>query len=195
MDSFACIVLAAGKSARFGRDKRQIRNAEGKTLLEMTLSSIPAIFQQRILVLHPGDETLGKIYENDWQVIYAELATQGMGHSIASAITLVTDGIAALIALADMPLVLPETYRLLQQAAQIDHIVVPFFEQQRGNPVMIGRQFFSTLAKLEGDSGARQLMQQHPELMVRLNVSDPGILRDADTPEALVEIPGFHALI
>ena len=189
--SFACIVLAAGKSTRFGRDKRQIKNAKGKALLQLTLESIPPIFRQRILVLHPGDETLGANYEKNWQVIYAELAIHGMGCSIAAAITQVTDCAGALIALADMPLVMPETYSLLQQAAEPDRMVVPFFEQQRGNPVMIGRQFFQELAELKGDSGARQLMQQYPELVDRLDVTDPGVLRDIDTLAELQLIPGF----
>ncbi len=190
--SFACIVLAAGRSTRFGRDKRQIKNNAGQTLLDLTLASIPAIFQQRILVLHPGDEALGAHYENNWQVIYAELAKYGMGYSIAAAIPQVKDCAAALIALADMPLVLRQTYSLLQQAAAPDRIVVPFFEEQRGNPVMIGSHFFAQLADLKGDSGARQLMQQHPECIDRLEVTDAGILRDVDTQDELVVIPGFH---
>jgi molybdenum cofactor cytidylyltransferase len=192
--SFACIVLAAGKSTRFGRDKRQIRNDSGQTLLDLTLNSIPPIFRQRLLVLHPGDETLGARYENNWQVIYAGMAVHGMGHSIAAAISQVSDCTAALIALADMPLVLPETYSLLQQAAEPGRIVVPYFAQQRGNPVMIGSQLFPQLAELKGDSGARQLMQRHAELVDRLEVADPGILRDVDTQEELLLIPGFGSM-
>jgi molybdenum cofactor cytidylyltransferase len=195
MTPVACIVLAAGSSTRFGSDKRQSKNTDGRTLLEMTLSSIPAIFQQRILVLHPGDETLAAshpmLHEKNWQIIYAEFAAQGMGASIAAAITHVADCAATLIVLADMPLVLPETYAMLVNAAGPDRIVVPFFDGQRGNPVVIGRQFFSKLAELKGDSGARQLMQQYPALVERVDVRDAGILRDIDTPAALLEIPGF----
>jgi molybdenum cofactor cytidylyltransferase len=85
-----------------------------------------------------------------------------------------------------------ETYVMLAKAARPDRIVTPYFSEQRGNPVVIGRQFFSRLAELKGDSGARQLMQQHPELVEKLDVGDPGILRDIDTPAALLQMPGFN---
>ena len=189
--SFACIILAAGRSTRFGGDKRQIKSDAGQTLLDLTLKSIPPTFQQRLLVLHPGDEALGATYEKTWHVIYAGMAIHGMGHSIAAAISQIGDCTAALIVLADMPLVLPETYISLQQAAKPDRIVIPFFAKQRGNPVMIGSQFFPQLSELKGDSGARQLMHQHPELVERLDVTDPGVLRDVDTVEELLLIPGF----
>jgi molybdenum cofactor cytidylyltransferase len=195
MTSVACIVLAAGTSTRFGRDKREVRNAEGETLLGMTLRNIPPVFTQRILVLHRADEEIGARYEMDWQVIYAGRASEGMGQSIAEAISHVRNCTACLIALGDMPLVQADTYVLLRDAARPDRILVPFFEQKRGNPVMIGSDFFAQLRNLEGDSGARQLMLRHPQLVERLDVQDPGILKDMDTPEELSRIPGFGQLL
>ena len=189
--SLACIVLAAGSARRFGADKRQVQNDEGRTLLDLTLASIPTIFTQRILVLHPGDEAIAAVYEAHWQIVYAEFAHHGMGHSIAAAAKHAGDCTAVLIALADMPLVSPTTFMLLAEAARPDRIVVPFFDQQRGNPVVIGRDFLGELAELKGDTGARQLMQQHPEVVVRLQVSDAGVLRDIDTPAELQSVSGF----
>jgi molybdenum cofactor cytidylyltransferase len=190
--SLACIVLAAGNSTRFGHDKRQVRNNEGQTLLGLTLKSIPSYFKQRLLVLHKGDEAIAAEQDASWQIVYAEFAEHGMGYSIAAAVAHIADCSAVVIALADMPLVSPATFTALAKAARPDRIVVPFFEDQRGNPVVIGSDFFAKLAELKGDRGARQLMQQHPELVVRLDVDDPGVLRDIDTPEELLSIPGFR---
>ncbi|MGA7779576.1 MAG: nucleotidyltransferase family protein, partial [Paraburkholderia sp.] len=39
------------------------------------------------------------------------------------------------------------------------------------------------LRALDGDTGARALLTEHP--VARLDVDDPGILRDVDTPEDL----------
>lgn len=190
-NSLACIVLAAGNSSRFGSDKRLARNNQGKTLLALTLQSIPSDFRQRMLVLHPGDEAIASAHAADWQIVYAAFSQQGMGNSLAAAIPLIADCSAVLVALADMPLILPSTFASLIAAARPDRIVVPFFEHQRGNPVVIGSDFFSKLKELQGDSGARQLMQQHAGLMVRLEVDDPGVLRDVDTAAELQLIPGF----
>lgn len=126
MTALACIVLAAGASVRFGGDKRQVKNAQGETLLGLTLTSIPPIFVQRLLVLRSGDEMFGSVYENNWQVIYAQHANQGMGHSIAAAVGQMGECTGCLIALGDMPLVRAETYLMLGKAARPDRIIVPF---------------------------------------------------------------------
>ena len=180
-----CIVLAAGSSRRFGADKRRATLPGGRTLLDHTLSSIPGSFHDRILVLHPGDEALARDYAGQWQIVIAEKASLGMGHSLAATIELTRQWDGAVIALADMPWVRPGTYRLVQEAVRPDKLVLPYYRDQRGNPVGIGSHFFPLLAGLEGDSGARGLFQQHPESVVRLALQDVGIVKDVDTPDAL----------
>jgi len=182
-----CIVLAAGHSRRFGADKRQARLPGGRTLLDHTLSSIPSSFLDRILVLHPGDEALAQDYSEHWQIVIADKAELGMGHSLAATIALASDWDGAVIALADMPWISPGTYLMVKETVRPENLVLPYFGEQRGNPVGIGRNFFPILANLEGDRGARGLFQRHPESVVRLMLGDAGIVKDIDTPDALAK--------
>jgi molybdenum cofactor cytidylyltransferase len=62
-------------------------------------------------------------------------------------------------------------------------IVVPFYQGQRGHPVGFGSEHRDALIGLDGDTGARALLSTHQ--VARLDVDDPGILRDVDTPEDL----------
>lgn len=179
-----CIVLAAGSSTRFGGDKRLARFGSG-TLLEHTLGNIAPIFHKRILVLRTGDEALGKRFAADWQIVLAAEAAKGMGHSLAAAMALTGEWGAAVVALADMPFVLSSTYEAVRVRLTTDNLVVPFYRDQRGNPVGIGKRYFQELAHLQGDQGARQLLQKHAAAVVRVDVEDPGIVRDVDTPAAL----------
>jgi len=41
---------------------------------------------------------------------------------------------------------------------------------------------------LSGDSGARAILQAHPQAIRRLDVNDPGILQDVDTPQDLQRV-------
>jgi molybdenum cofactor cytidylyltransferase len=187
--SIGCIVLAAGSSKRFGADKR-LAGIAGTTLLELTLGSIPQCLSRRLLLLHPGDEALAARLQPAWQVIIATDAHLGMGHSLAAAMPYTQAWSGAVIVLADMPYVHADTYTSIQQHLGPDRLVVPHYRGQRGNPVGIGRDYFAALAQLRGDQGARVLFQLHAAALLRLEVDDPGILRDIDTREALREPAG-----
>lgn len=182
-----CIVLAAGTGARFGGDKRQAVLG-GKTLLESTLGKIVPVFQKRILVLRAGDDALGSRHAGDWQIVLATEAGKGMGYSLAAAMALAADWDGAVVALADMPFVQTATYQAVRVQLTPTNLVVPYYRAERGNPVGIGRRFFADLASPQGDQGARPLLRQHAAAVLRVDVEDPGILRDIDTPEALAAL-------
>lgn len=177
-----CIVLAAGRSRRFGSDKRLQRLPSGRTLLEETLAVAAPLFVHRVLVLRPGDETLARTFGAAWQVVMAEDADRGMGHSLAAALAECSDWQGAVIALADMPWVAASTHAAVRDALSAERLVVPCYGGQRGNPVGIGRRFFPTLRQPAGDTGARELFTSRAAEVLRLEVGDPGILRDLDVP-------------
>ncbi|HTQ98847.1 MAG TPA: nucleotidyltransferase family protein [Candidatus Acidoferrum sp.] len=177
-----CIVLAAGSSSRFGSDKRRYQLTPGVALLAQTLALLQPLFTERVLVLKPDDTTLAEQYRNDWRIVTAADANLGMGHSLAAAMPAAKTWQAAVIALADMPWVLPGSIVAVRNALTPSALVVPHFQERRGNPVGIGRDYFPRLAALQGDSGARQLLQKFSDRIVRLDLDDPGLVRDLDTP-------------
>jgi molybdenum cofactor cytidylyltransferase len=67
-------------------------------------------------------------------------------------------------------------------------VAVPVFDGKRGNPVVWSRRFFSELAALEGDVGARHLIGRYPEAVTEVPVTDTAALIDVDTPEALQKV-------
>jgi molybdenum cofactor cytidylyltransferase len=62
---------------------------------------------------------------------------------------------------------------------------VPTIDGQRGNPVLWSRRFFPDLMGIEGDVGARNLINRYGEAVVEVPVTGKGALVDVDTPEAL----------
>jgi molybdenum cofactor cytidylyltransferase len=180
--TIGCILLAAGSSKRFGADKRGHALPSGKTMLEQTAQTLLQVFTPRIMVLRADDAGLAQHFGGTWQIIHAADANLGMGHSLAAAMRLTKGWQGAVVALADMPWIKADTYSAIRDALREDRLIVPFYRGQRGNPVAIGSDYFPRVATLQGDSGARQLMQKFSERIIPLEVDDEGILQDLDTP-------------
>jgi molybdenum cofactor cytidylyltransferase len=105
-----------------------------------------------------------------------------MGHSIACAVAATDAAEGWLIALGDMPCIDPRTIRGVAEAlANGADIVVPVFRGRRGHPVGFSRAYGTELRALQGDRGARGVIERHGSRVVYLPSADPSILRDIDT--------------
>ena len=59
-------------------------------------------------------------------------------------------------------------------------IVIPSYQGNRGNPVLLDRSVFSEVMALEGDIGCRAIFGNHLEDILKVEVEDPGVLLDID---------------
>ncbi|TVQ98887.1 MAG: nucleotidyltransferase family protein [Desulfovibrionales bacterium] len=124
----------------------------------------------------------------DWREGQARSLRAGLE---ALALEMAEDIAGALVLLGDQPLVRLETLEALAAVFR-DHprdFVAPRYRGKRGNPVCIPRAWFARVMALEGDAGARPLLD-HPDAFLRLvDVMDSGVHRDVDTLE------DYHALL
>ncbi len=89
-----------------------------------------------------------------------------------------------LVALADMPRIQPATLARLRDALTAGAtIVAPVMQGRRGNPVGFGSAHLPALLALQGDRGARALLDAHP--VTEVEVWDGGVFADIDTREDL----------
>jgi molybdenum cofactor cytidylyltransferase len=92
---------------------------------------------------------------------------------------------AVLVFLGDQPhipfYVPQQLTRVFREENPAEPILAPAFNGKRSNPVLLTRAVFSSLARLEGDTGARMLFSQYPVRLVPFD--DPDLLLDVDLPE------------
>jgi CTP:molybdopterin cytidylyltransferase MocA len=90
-----------------------------------------------------------------------------------------------LFAPVDHPLFSPATvHTLLAKFADTGApLVVPAFEGWRGHPVLFSRELFPELLEPYLPEGARTVVRRYLQDRVQVEVQDPGILTDIDTPE------------
>ena len=187
------VLLAAGRGTRFdssGQSNKLLAPLDERGMsvagaaARRLRSSVPTV----LAVVRPGDETLAHaLNEAGCDVVFAPDAARGMGASLASAVRATLDAQAWIVALADMPWIEPATIsaiaRWLDAGASI---VVPCYRGVRGHPVGFGAVHGEALAALDGDIGARTLVASASDTVTKLDVDDPGILADVDTPNDLI---------
>ena len=181
--NLSAIILAAGSSKRFGKQKLCQKLPSGNTVLGETISQVErAVSKVRIIT---NANIYASINDENGRLKVCPEANLGMGLTLAYGIKLVQSTNACLICLADMPFVKTTTYQTLAKSLTASNIVVPVFDGKQGNPVGFGKRYFKNLLMLNGDSGGRSLLQTHADAIQRIEVDDPAILYDIDTPEDL----------
>jgi len=184
------ILLAAGSGTRFGGHKLLAGldgaghdDAVGVAACRNLVAAVPDV----IAVVRPGDTALAAALAGAGaRVVECRNAAEGMGASLACGVRASPDAQGWIVALADMPWIRPST--IAQVAAAIRSgapLAAPFNAGERGHPVGFGKVCRSGLAALAADEGARAVAAAHRHAMVRIDVDDPGVLRDVDTPEDL----------
>lgn len=182
------LLLAGGQACRFGSDKLMHPLPGGEPIAVRSLRSlIDSGVDHCLAVVPPGRAVLGQALQAtgaDLHVCYA--CSQGMGHTLACGVQATLQASGWLIALADMPFVKSQTItRVGQRLRAGAAIAVPRYQSQRGHPVGFSERFAKALAALEGDRGAREVLRLNAACIDWVDVDDPGILLDVDTPADL----------
>jgi molybdenum cofactor cytidylyltransferase len=172
-------------------EAKQLLRVGGQTMLERTLENVRASrVDEVVLVLgFSADEirrAVPAVLLDGLRIVVNEGHQSGMASSLRAGLAAVSpESDAALIVLADQPLVRPETINeIVERYCGSDaEIVVPHYRGSRGNPVLLDRSVFAEAMALEGDVGCRAIFAQHTDGMLRVDVNDPGILADIDSRE------------
>jgi molybdenum cofactor cytidylyltransferase len=192
------IVLAAGAGARFGGAKL-LAPWRGGRLLDAALASAFAAPVRRItLTVGAKGEAVAAAAQafasergelGRLTILTTPDWTLGMSASLKRAITgLPHDVVAAFIFLGDMPLIPSSVPTALAQALTGDvAAAVPVFDGVVGHPALIGAALFSAIAELEGDRGARRLLEALGPRLAKVSAPDAGVLVDVDTLAALAD--------
>jgi len=191
MDKIVGILLAAGSSQRFGSDKLCSVMINNEPIAVKSCRNLLAGTDKVLAVIRPGAEALAKMLEKTGaSITICPDAEQGMGTSLAYAVSSLPDAYGWLVALADMPWILPATIGNVSKAIRTGaKIAAPFWQGQRGHPVGFSSVYRPELMALTGDSGAKKLLEQYQAQIQRLDCYDPGVTRDIDEPSDLIGQP------
>ncbi len=183
--SVAVIVLAAGASTRM-RLTKQLLPFKRKNLLQYTIdeaSNSKAGSVVLVLGAH-AEEIRRSVRAEKALVVLNESWSEGMGASIRTGIKALPPSVeAAIISLCDQPLLTSSVFDALVDAwvSSGKPIVASEYDGSPGVPALFARKYFPELTALQGDTGARRVINAHLEDAVLVPFAGGSI--DLDTPE------------
>lgn len=184
------LVLAAGSSRRAGKTNKLLVPYGKHTLVSHVAKVVCNSNACRVIAVTGFEPTLVEdaLSSLTIECHYNGAHNSGMASSVVAGVSQLSDTDGVLICLGDMPHITTHIINQLIEAYKNNpdkSIFVPVNNKQRGNPVLFSNVFFDTLLSLEGDVGARKLVQQYPDEVYELEVAGSGLFVDYDTEEEL----------
>ena len=190
----AVIVLAAGRSTRMGPRNKLMEDVGGEPMLRRVVKAALASRACPVLVVtgHQQAEVAAALDGLDVRFTHNPRFAEGLASSLIAGLDALPGGLdGAVVALGDMPGVAPAHFDKLISAFAPEEgraICVATHAGKRGNPVLLAASLFPELRALRGDSGARQILGAHQEMLAEVEMGSDAVLVDVDTPEALERV-------
>jgi molybdenum cofactor cytidylyltransferase len=195
---FAGVVLAGGDSRRMGRPKAAL-DYRGRTFLACAVEALAGGGAAPIVVVAGrAREAIAAALPPAVAVTLLENPDPDRGQLSSLKIALphlasrATPPAGVVVALVDHPAVAPETVAALvaaiRQGAPAVSIAVPSQAGRRGHPVAFAGCVLEELLATPDELGASAVVRRSPERVRTVEVADPGVLLDIDTPDDLARL-------
>ena len=181
------LILAAGQSRRMGQPKMLLPWG-GTTVLGQVIHIFKAASVEDILVVTGGarEQVEALVGASARTVFNPSFAEGEMLSSIQVGLAeLKPRAEAVLIGLGDQPQVQERSVRLVveEYTNSKASLVVPSFQMRRGHPWLATRRHWDEILHMDPGDTLRDFLNRHATDICYVEVNDPGILKDLDTPD------------
>jgi molybdenum cofactor cytidylyltransferase len=183
------ILLAAGESRRMGYPKPLLM-IDGKTFIEKISATMLAVVPRLVVVLGAHAKRIRPAIPHDERIVIVENPNYSRGQlsSLKTGLDAVhADAAGVIVHLGDHPMVRVESFRAVVESFERTRkpIVIARSGGQRGHPVIFDRSIFVELHSAPEGEGARHVVNADASRVEYVDVDDPGINLDLDTPADL----------
>jgi molybdenum cofactor cytidylyltransferase len=180
----AGIILAAGMSTRLGHPK-QLLEIDGMPLVAHVAERCLRSRMDRTIVVigHEAAAVEAALSGLDVEIVTNPDYASGQASSLLAGLDAVGDEAdAVLFLLGDQPGIDPVAIGRLIDARRDGAIVgMARYGDQRGHPVLFGRELFDELRTIRGDQGGRDVIRRHAESLAVVDGGSPRVPADVDT--------------
>ena len=181
-----CVILAAGRSERFGGDKLHA-DFSGQSLIQRAIQAVPEGCPAAVVT---GDSQIAALARaHSMTVVWNHRPGLGISRSVRLGTMAMIQCSAICFLVADQPMLKRDSVsRLLDEWRSHPKFIIRASHQGKpGNPCVFPKDLFPTLCSLQGDIGGGAVARAFPERVIPVELQERELM-DCDTPEALSQL-------
>lgn len=196
--SVIAVVLAAGLSRRFGSTTNKLLCLwKGRPIISHTVGEIIASGVSRVVVVvgHQGEEIARALDGQKVELVKNRSPADGMSSSLIAGLQRINEGDrpdGVMVCLGDMPLIksslIADLIGQFSRHRDLLSIWRPLYRDAPGHPIIFSSGLFDELFGIEGDIGARDIIESNSHLVHFLPVKNKSVLFDVDTENSLNQL-------
>jgi len=183
----SAILLAAGQSKRMNGKNKLTKEIQSIPLIKHSVKNILfSSVDELIVVLGYQKEIIEKLIDKHEKIkfVFNKDFENGMASSIKTGLNHLSKNIEAFfICLGDMPTVNQDVYNQLIRSRNNKEIIVPTYKGQQGNPILFSKSMKSIIISIEGDIGAKKILEQNKDKILKVKIDDINITKDFNTKD------------
>jgi molybdenum cofactor cytidylyltransferase len=189
-ERIVAILLAAGRSQRMGDRNKLLMDIGGQPMVRRVAETLLGSRVREVIAVLGYDSALiaAALAGLPLRTVVNDQYASGQMSSVRAGIAaLANEPAAIVVALADQPALEPADIDFLIDAFLAlpePKILVPVYGGQRGNPVVLPGKQRQALEAGGVNFGCRNLIERHPEAVLRIEAPNPHYVEDIDTPAA-----------
>lgn len=183
----SAILLAAGESRRMG-DFKQLLRLGDKTFVEHCVDNLLASRVDEIVIVTGLRELEVRqaIGSRPVRFTHNREYRSGMASSIKRGVEALSEGArACVLSLVDQPQIGADVINRVIETYEAAHtmIVIPTHEGRKGHPILLDLSLKEDILAMDPETGLREVIRAHSNKVSRVEVSDPAVLEDCDSPD------------
>jgi len=193
------IVLAAGKSTRFGKNKLLYKIGEHTVIERVVRAALGSEADEVILVLgHDAERVRRELAGAECKLVYNSAFEEGQSSSVKIGVALAAEhSEAAMILPGDIALIRSEAIdKVIEEYRRTGNsIVVAAYQGRHGHPILFDKSLFREIAQInEETQGLKAIVKRHREQIRQVEVGSPEVLFDLDTEEDIRRLSTFSEI-
>lgn len=183
------IILASGFSKRMKKDKLLI-SLGGQTIIEYVINAAVNSNLDRIILVYRKEDVKKIAQKYQIETLYNNNSHLGQSQAMKLGIEATNDETSFMFIMGDQPFITTSLInKLISEYKNTElPISVPFYNGNRGMPIIISNEYRDKLLKVEGDKGGRDIISKNHNKVHRVYMDDIKLGIDIDTPEDLEKV-------
>ena len=181
----SAILLTAGQSKRMNGENKLTKEIQDTPLIKLSVKNILASsINELIIVLGHQKEITEKLIDKNEKIkfVFNKNFESGMASSIKTGLNHLSEKTDAFfICLGDMPMVNKNIYNLLIKSKNNKKIIVPAYKSEQGNPVLFSKSMKKEIMTIEGDVGAKKILELNKDKILNIETNDQSITKNFNT--------------